>query len=100
MAVDPFAELGNWLANVSSPVKETSLECEITGRKVRGSNPTAASRLLLSKLEQPGSVPAVMPPIVGVAARQRNGATTERLLLLFISATSLGTLILVIYLKL
>ncbi|KAG5454300.1 hypothetical protein CSKR_113993 [Clonorchis sinensis] len=25
MAVDPFAELGNWLAHVSSPVEETSL---------------------------------------------------------------------------
>ncbi|KAG5441124.1 hypothetical protein CSKR_102775 [Clonorchis sinensis] len=36
------------------------LEREFTDRKVRGSNPTSASRLPLSKLGQPGSIPAIV----------------------------------------
>ncbi|KAG5444579.1 hypothetical protein CSKR_108055 [Clonorchis sinensis] len=32
------------------------LECEFTDRKVRGSNPTSASRLPLSRLGQPGNI--------------------------------------------
>ncbi|KER31802.1 hypothetical protein T265_02033 [Opisthorchis viverrini] len=35
------------------------LEREVTDQKVRGSNPTSASRLLLSWLGQPGSIPAL-----------------------------------------
>ncbi|KER33680.1 hypothetical protein T265_00561 [Opisthorchis viverrini] len=35
------------------------LEREFTDRKVRGSNPTPASRLPLSRLGQPGSIPAL-----------------------------------------
>ncbi|KAG5444907.1 hypothetical protein CSKR_103580 [Clonorchis sinensis] len=38
------------------------LERKITDRKVRGSNPTSASRLPLSSLGQPGSIPALVFP--------------------------------------
>ncbi|KAG5442176.1 hypothetical protein CSKR_104476 [Clonorchis sinensis] len=38
-------------------------------RKVRVSSPTSASRLLLSRLRQPGSIPALMPLSVGMEAR-------------------------------
>ncbi|KAG5441692.1 hypothetical protein CSKR_103172 [Clonorchis sinensis] len=56
-------------------------EREFTGRKVRGSNPTSASRLPLSRLGQPGSIPALVLPSGGMAARHRKGATAERLFL-------------------
>ncbi|KER25299.1 hypothetical protein T265_07234 [Opisthorchis viverrini] len=56
------------------------LEREFTDRKVRGSNPTSATRLLLSRLGRHGSIPALVPPSCGMAARHRKGATTERLL--------------------
>ncbi|KER30588.1 hypothetical protein T265_03062 [Opisthorchis viverrini] len=36
------------------------LECEFTGRKVLGSNPTSASRLPPSRLGQPGSISALL----------------------------------------
>ncbi|KAG5445182.1 hypothetical protein CSKR_103355 [Clonorchis sinensis] len=36
------------------------LEREFTARKVRGSIPTSASRLPLSRLGQPGSIPALV----------------------------------------
>ncbi|KER27249.1 hypothetical protein T265_05653 [Opisthorchis viverrini] len=42
---------------------------EFTDRKVRGSNPTSASRLLLSRLGQPGSIPALVQPSGGMAIR-------------------------------
>ncbi|KER27015.1 hypothetical protein T265_05847 [Opisthorchis viverrini] len=45
------------------------LEREFTDRKVRGSNPIFASRLPLSRLGQPGSIPALVPPSGGTAAR-------------------------------
>ncbi|KAG5451943.1 hypothetical protein CSKR_110368 [Clonorchis sinensis] len=60
------------------------LEREFTDRKVRGSNPTSASRLPLSRLGQPGSIPALVPPSGCMAVRHQKGATAERLLLLFI----------------
>ncbi|KER21036.1 hypothetical protein T265_15185, partial [Opisthorchis viverrini] len=41
------------------------LEREPTDRKVRSSNPTSASRLPLSRLGQPGSIPALVFPAVG-----------------------------------
>ncbi|KAG5442242.1 hypothetical protein CSKR_100174, partial [Clonorchis sinensis] len=44
---------------------------------VRGSNPTSASRLSLSRLEQPGSIPALVLPSGGMAARHRKGATAD-----------------------
>ncbi|KER18997.1 hypothetical protein T265_12062 [Opisthorchis viverrini] len=54
------------------------LECEITDRKVRGSNPTSASRISLYRLGQPGSIPALMLPSGGMAVRRRSNATAER----------------------
>ncbi|KAG5455066.1 hypothetical protein CSKR_104572, partial [Clonorchis sinensis] len=54
------------------------LERERTDRKVRGSNPTSASRLPLSRLGQPGSIPALVLPSGGMATRHRKGATAER----------------------
>ncbi|KAG5441208.1 hypothetical protein CSKR_102420 [Clonorchis sinensis] len=55
------------------------LELEFTDRKVRGSNPTSACRLLLSRLGQTGSIPALVLPSGGMAARHRKGVTAERL---------------------
>ncbi|KER22701.1 hypothetical protein T265_09262 [Opisthorchis viverrini] len=46
---------------------------------VRGSNPTSASRFPLSRLWQPDSIPALVLPSCGMAARHRKGATAERL---------------------
>ncbi|KAG5443202.1 hypothetical protein CSKR_110549 [Clonorchis sinensis] len=54
------------------------LERERTDRKVRGSNPASASRLPLPRLGQPGSIPALVLPSGGMAARHRKGATAER----------------------
>ncbi|KER28928.1 LOW QUALITY PROTEIN: hypothetical protein T265_13474, partial [Opisthorchis viverrini] len=59
------------------------LEREFTDRKVRGSNPTSATRLPLSRLGQPGSIPALVLPSGGMAARHRKGATAERFLSFF-----------------
>ncbi|KER22218.1 hypothetical protein T265_09640 [Opisthorchis viverrini] len=63
------------------------LEREFTDRKVRGSNPTSASRLPLSRLGQPGSIPALVLLSGGMAVRHRKGATEER----FISNGKLKT---------
>ncbi|KAG5441470.1 hypothetical protein CSKR_109828 [Clonorchis sinensis] len=54
------------------------LEHEFTARKVRGSNPTSAYRIPLSKLGQPDNIPALMLPCGGMAARHRKGVTAER----------------------
>ncbi|KAG5452452.1 hypothetical protein CSKR_201682, partial [Clonorchis sinensis] len=59
------------------------LERIFTDRKVRGSNPTSASRLPLSRLGQPGSIPALVLPSGGMAARHRKVATAERFFLYF-----------------
>ncbi|KAG5447757.1 hypothetical protein CSKR_106793 [Clonorchis sinensis] len=56
------------------------IELKLTDWKVRGSNSTSASRLLLSRLWQPGSIPALVPRSIGMAARHRKGATAEQLL--------------------
>ncbi|KAG5447842.1 hypothetical protein CSKR_102295 [Clonorchis sinensis] len=45
---------------------------------VRGSNPASASRLPLSRLGQPGSIPALVLPSGGMAARYRKGITAEQ----------------------
>ncbi|KAG5453185.1 hypothetical protein CSKR_112746, partial [Clonorchis sinensis] len=55
-------------------------EREFTDRKVRGSNPTSASRLPLSRLGQPDSIPALVQPSGGMAVRHRKGARAERLI--------------------
>ncbi|KER28298.1 hypothetical protein T265_04830 [Opisthorchis viverrini] len=53
------------------------LEREITHRKVRGSNPTSTSRLLLSRLRRPGSIPALVLPPGGMTAGHRKDVTAE-----------------------
>ncbi|KAG5441733.1 hypothetical protein CSKR_110667 [Clonorchis sinensis] len=53
------------------------LECEFTDRKVRDSNPTTAFRLHLSRLGQPGTIPALVLPSGGMAMKHRKGATAE-----------------------
>ncbi|KAG5450743.1 hypothetical protein CSKR_108951 [Clonorchis sinensis] len=68
------------------------LERERTDRKVCGSNPASASRLPLSRLGQPGSIPALVLPSGGMAARHRKGATAERFLFLFSLFTLWNTL--------
>ncbi|KER21796.1 hypothetical protein T265_09956 [Opisthorchis viverrini] len=47
---------------------------EFADQKVRGSNPTSASRIPLSRLGQPGSTPALVPPSCSMAARQLNAS--------------------------
>ncbi|KER22192.1 hypothetical protein T265_14917, partial [Opisthorchis viverrini] len=54
------------------------LKREFTDRKVRGSNPTSASRLFLSRLWQPDSIPALVLSSGDIAARHRKGVTAER----------------------
>ncbi|KAG5454278.1 hypothetical protein CSKR_106541, partial [Clonorchis sinensis] len=51
---------------------------EFTDPKVRGSNPTSASRLPLSRSGQPGSIPVLMLPSGGTAVTHRKSATAER----------------------
>ncbi|KAG5455339.1 hypothetical protein CSKR_104985, partial [Clonorchis sinensis] len=46
------------------------LEREFTDRKACGSNPTSASRLPLSRLGQPGTIPALVLPSGSMAVRQ------------------------------
>ncbi|KAG5446880.1 hypothetical protein CSKR_102254, partial [Clonorchis sinensis] len=48
------------------------LECEFTDRNVRGSKPTYASRLALSRLGQPDSIPALVLPSAGMAVDADN----------------------------
>ncbi|KAG5441345.1 hypothetical protein CSKR_103221 [Clonorchis sinensis] len=57
------------------------LEREFTNRKVRGSNPTSASRLL-SRLRQPGNIPALVLPSGGMAVRHREKPAAKRFLFL------------------
>ncbi|KER27590.1 LOW QUALITY PROTEIN: hypothetical protein T265_13764 [Opisthorchis viverrini] len=45
-----------------APRRPEWLECQFTDRKVRGSNPTSASRLPLSRPGRSGSVPALASP--------------------------------------
>ncbi|KAG5453519.1 hypothetical protein CSKR_102983 [Clonorchis sinensis] len=54
------------------------LEREFTDHNVRRSNPTSASRLALSRLGQPGSIPALVIPSGGMASRHRKVVTAER----------------------
>ncbi|KAG5442427.1 hypothetical protein CSKR_108612 [Clonorchis sinensis] len=57
------------------------LERKVIDWKARGSKPTPAPRLFLSRLEQIGSTSALTLPSNGVASRHRKGVTDERLLL-------------------
>ncbi|KAG5441927.1 NADH dehydrogenase [ubiquinone] 1 alpha subcomplex assembly factor 5 [Clonorchis sinensis] len=54
------------------------LEREFTDRKIRSSNPTFASRLPLSRLGRPGSIPALVLPLGDLASRHQKGFTAER----------------------
>ncbi|KAG5446787.1 hypothetical protein CSKR_105542 [Clonorchis sinensis] len=54
------------------------LEREFTDRKVRGSNPTPETRLPLTRLGHPGSIPALLLPPGSMAARHRKGVTRGR----------------------
>ncbi|KAG5443961.1 hypothetical protein CSKR_103782 [Clonorchis sinensis] len=54
------------------------LQCESTDRNDRGSNPTSASQIPLSRFGQPGKIPAIVLPSGGMAARHREGARAER----------------------
>ncbi|KER30018.1 hypothetical protein T265_03497 [Opisthorchis viverrini] len=56
-------------------------QCEFAHRKVRGSNPTSASRILLSWLGRSGSIPVLVQPSGGMAVRLLKGATAERFFL-------------------
>ncbi|KER22966.1 LOW QUALITY PROTEIN: hypothetical protein T265_14741 [Opisthorchis viverrini] len=51
------------------------LEREFTDRKVRGSSPTSASRLPLSRLGQTGSIPALVLPSGCMTVRHRKSVT-------------------------
>ncbi|KAG5442233.1 hypothetical protein CSKR_100182 [Clonorchis sinensis] len=64
-----FSMLARWLKWV---------EREFTDQKVRGSNPTSASGLPLSRLGQPDSISALVLPSGGMAARHRKGVTAEQ----------------------
>ncbi|KAG5451714.1 hypothetical protein CSKR_102885 [Clonorchis sinensis] len=70
------------------------LERERTDRKVCDSNPTSASRLSLSRLEKPGSIPALVLPSGNLGARHQKVVTTERFQDFFISLSwsNLGNL--------
>ncbi|KAG5454873.1 hypothetical protein CSKR_100404 [Clonorchis sinensis] len=46
------------------------LRRELTDRKVRGSNPTCASRLLLSRFGQIGNISPLMAPSGGMALKE------------------------------
>ncbi|KER26533.1 hypothetical protein T265_06251 [Opisthorchis viverrini] len=59
------------------------LEREFTDRKVRGSNPTSASRIPLSRLGRPGSIPALVLPSGGMAARHRKGVAAGRFFIVY-----------------
>ncbi|GAA47280.1 short transient receptor potential channel 6, partial [Clonorchis sinensis] len=54
------------------------LEHKFTDRKVPGSNPTSASRLLLSKLGKPGNISALVLPSGAMAASHQKSVTAER----------------------
>ncbi|KAG5444114.1 hypothetical protein CSKR_101599 [Clonorchis sinensis] len=54
------------------------LERELTDRKFRGTNPTSASGLPLSRFGQPDNIAALVFPSGGMAARHRKGVTAER----------------------
>ncbi|KAG5448122.1 hypothetical protein CSKR_106379 [Clonorchis sinensis] len=79
-----YMEILHWTPWLRSGVEVDEmaqwLEREFTDRRVRWSNPTYASRLPLSRLGRPGSIPALVLPSGGIAAMHRKGVTAERLL--------------------
>ncbi|KAG5453173.1 hypothetical protein CSKR_110625 [Clonorchis sinensis] len=67
------------LTAAQGSAKSATTTTGMHARKVRGSNPTFASQLLLSSFEQPGSIQALMLPSGGMAARHRKCVTAEQL---------------------
>ncbi|KAG5452859.1 hypothetical protein CSKR_111356 [Clonorchis sinensis] len=55
-----------------------TLSVKFTHRKVPGSNPTFACRLPLSRLGQPGSIPALVLPSGGTAVVHQKSAIAKR----------------------
>ncbi|KAG5449823.1 hypothetical protein CSKR_109099 [Clonorchis sinensis] len=62
------------------------LDRKCTDRKVRGSNPASATRLPLSRLGQPGSIPALVLPSKSMAARHRKSVTAGRFIIIYFIA--------------
>ncbi|KAG5454637.1 hypothetical protein CSKR_106028 [Clonorchis sinensis] len=56
-------------------------ERKSTEQKIRVSNPTPTSRLLLSRIGYPGSIPALVLPSDDVVNEHRRGIKAQRLLL-------------------
>ncbi|KER21990.1 hypothetical protein T265_09820 [Opisthorchis viverrini] len=63
--------LGNWTLQIGTTFATWT---------VRSSNPTSASRLPLSRLGQPGSIPALVFHSCGMAARYRKDPTSENMI--------------------
>ncbi|KER32592.1 hypothetical protein T265_01283 [Opisthorchis viverrini] len=63
---------------VASYSDRSDPSAEFTDRNACGSNPTSASRLLLSWDGQPASISALLLPSCGMSARHPKGATVER----------------------
>ncbi|KER23589.1 LOW QUALITY PROTEIN: hypothetical protein T265_14619 [Opisthorchis viverrini] len=75
--VDLLAPAFNELASQESARWFKWLECKFTDRKVHGSNPTSAPRFLLSRLGQPGGIPALVLPSGGITAPKGCYSWTE-----------------------
>ncbi|KER23883.1 hypothetical protein T265_14541, partial [Opisthorchis viverrini] len=71
------------LLNLTVSTPHRWLEREVTDQKIGGSNPTSASQVSLSRLGQPGSIPALVLPWGGMAVRYRENATAERFIHIF-----------------
>ncbi|KER33938.1 LOW QUALITY PROTEIN: hypothetical protein T265_12524 [Opisthorchis viverrini] len=65
-----------WSVN-SQPYHPVRIPLDTHGLSVRarGSNATSVTRLPLSRLVRPGSIPALVTPTCGMSARHRKGAT-------------------------
>ncbi|KER22748.1 hypothetical protein T265_09229 [Opisthorchis viverrini] len=61
-------------------LETNGLEREFADQKVRGLNPTSASQHPLSRLEQPGSISALVLPSGDTVARHQKGVAAKRFL--------------------
>ncbi|KAG5444808.1 hypothetical protein CSKR_105195 [Clonorchis sinensis] len=67
--------------NETAAARTTARQClerEYTDWKICGSDPTSVSRLLPSRLGQLGSIPVLVLPSSGMAAKHRKGVKAER----------------------
>ncbi|KER22039.1 hypothetical protein T265_09791 [Opisthorchis viverrini] len=70
----PLAMLVSWVSYSQAVYNEERIWTKWSvNRKVRGSNPTS-----LSRLGQPGNIPALVPPSCGMAATHRKSGKVER----------------------